>query len=158
MLSDALRALGYRMRTATNGHEALRIAEAFAPRVVLADLGLPIMDGYESAPHAPDRRSSRGAAACGHRLRTSGRPAAAEERSQEGRPIWAPATKTTVAPRHTYAPLICALAFSFHVGSLTPTAISQRLSASSAIPPSIPTSGRRATSVGKRNVAKLSIK
>ena len=49
LLSDALRTLGYRVRTATNGPEALRIAEAFAPRVVLLDLGLPVMDGYEIA-------------------------------------------------------------------------------------------------------------
>ena len=49
LMSAALRALGYRVRTAANGPDALRIAEAFAPRVVLLDLGLPVMDGYEIA-------------------------------------------------------------------------------------------------------------
>jgi PAS domain S-box-containing protein len=40
---------GHEVRTATDGPEALRIAEAFRPAVVLLDIGLPGMDGYEVA-------------------------------------------------------------------------------------------------------------
>jgi CheY-like chemotaxis protein len=37
------------VRTANDGVEALEVAEAFAPQVVLLDLGMPRMDGYETA-------------------------------------------------------------------------------------------------------------
>jgi len=44
-----LRARGYRVSTATDGHEALRIASAERPNVVILDLDLPGMSGYEAA-------------------------------------------------------------------------------------------------------------
>ncbi len=54
--SDAVEALalqlqlaGHDVRTANDGMEALEIAETFAPQVVLLDLGMPRMDGYETA-------------------------------------------------------------------------------------------------------------
>jgi CheY-like chemotaxis protein len=50
-----LRCLGYDARAAYNGQEALDTAEEFAPRVVLLDLRLPVIDGYEVA-----RRLRRG--------------------------------------------------------------------------------------------------
>jgi CheY-like chemotaxis protein len=40
---------GHEVRTASNGPEALEIAAAFSPEVVLLDIGLPGMDGYEVA-------------------------------------------------------------------------------------------------------------
>jgi signal transduction histidine kinase len=54
--SDAVEALGLQLtlaghdvRTANDGVEALEVAESFAPQVVLLDLGMPRMDGYETA-------------------------------------------------------------------------------------------------------------
>jgi signal transduction histidine kinase len=60
MLGEALRAWGYDVRLAADGPEALDVATAFEPHVVLLDLGLPVMDGYEVA----------------ERLRSAGVPAA----------------------------------------------------------------------------------
>ena len=54
--SDAVEALalqlqlaGHDVRTANDGMEALEVAESFVPQVVLLDLGMPRMDGYETA-------------------------------------------------------------------------------------------------------------
>jgi CheY-like chemotaxis protein len=41
--------LGYQTAGAADGKEALRVAAEFKPHVVLLDLGLPGMDGYEVA-------------------------------------------------------------------------------------------------------------
>jgi signal transduction histidine kinase/CheY-like chemotaxis protein len=40
---------GYDVRTAHNGSEGLEIARAFQPEVILCDIGLPGMDGYQVA-------------------------------------------------------------------------------------------------------------
>jgi CheY-like chemotaxis protein len=40
---------GHEVRTAFDGPDALAVAEAFQPEVVLLDIGLPGMDGYEVA-------------------------------------------------------------------------------------------------------------
>lgn len=48
-LSTMLRLMGSDVRTAANGQEAVEIAEEFHPEVVLMDLGMPIMSGYEAA-------------------------------------------------------------------------------------------------------------
>ena len=40
---------GHDVRTAHDGAEALTVADAFTPEVVLLDLGMPKMDGYETA-------------------------------------------------------------------------------------------------------------
>ena len=40
--------LGHQVRTAFGGEEALRVAAAFQPDVVLLDLGMPDVDGYEA--------------------------------------------------------------------------------------------------------------
>ena len=54
VLSEALDALGYAVRTAGDGPEALEIARLFHPDVALLDIGLPVMDGYELAQHLRD--------------------------------------------------------------------------------------------------------
>jgi CheY-like chemotaxis protein len=41
--------LGYATAGAGDGHEALRVAREFRPHIVLLDLGLPGMDGYQVA-------------------------------------------------------------------------------------------------------------
>ncbi|HEY7315814.1 MAG TPA: response regulator [Gemmataceae bacterium] len=48
-LSMILRASGHQVRTAYDGPTALRAAAEFQPDVVLLDIGLPQMDGYEVA-------------------------------------------------------------------------------------------------------------
>jgi PAS domain S-box-containing protein len=48
-LAAALTAKGYKTRVAFDAPSALRIAAEFRPAVVLLDLGLPVMDGYELA-------------------------------------------------------------------------------------------------------------
>jgi len=44
-----LRFTGHDVRTAYDGPAAIALAHAFRPNVVLADIGLPIIDGYEVA-------------------------------------------------------------------------------------------------------------
>ena len=50
-LALRLELAGHEVRTAQDGLEALSIARAFKPQVVLLDLGMPAMDGYETARH-----------------------------------------------------------------------------------------------------------
>jgi two-component system, sensor histidine kinase len=50
-LSLVLEGLGMQHREANSGPEALEIADAFLPQVVLLDIGMPGMDGYEVARH-----------------------------------------------------------------------------------------------------------
>ena len=49
---DALRtlldALGYRVLVATNGAEAVEVARAHRPDLILIDIKMPVMDGYET--------------------------------------------------------------------------------------------------------------
>jgi signal transduction histidine kinase len=62
---EALRFLledeGHRVRTAGDGPDALREAEAFHPEVILLDIGLPGMDGYEVARRLRKQPGSRDA-------------------------------------------------------------------------------------------------
>jgi CheY-like chemotaxis protein len=48
-LSILLELSGVEVRTARDGPTALRMVQEFAPRVVLLDLGLPGMDGWQVA-------------------------------------------------------------------------------------------------------------
>jgi signal transduction histidine kinase len=50
-LALRLELAGHEVRTAQDGLEALAIARTFLPEVVLLDLGMPAMDGYETARH-----------------------------------------------------------------------------------------------------------
>ncbi len=46
---------GHEVRTASNGLEALEIAEEFHPQVALLDIGMPKLDGYETARKLRER-------------------------------------------------------------------------------------------------------
>jgi two-component system, chemotaxis family, CheB/CheR fusion protein len=48
-VADLLRAVGHEVRVVYDGPTALEAAPAFAPDIVLLDIGLPSMDGYEVA-------------------------------------------------------------------------------------------------------------
>jgi signal transduction histidine kinase/CheY-like chemotaxis protein len=48
-VADLLALGGHQVRTAADGREALAVAESFGPEVVVLDIGLPILDGYEVA-------------------------------------------------------------------------------------------------------------
>jgi signal transduction histidine kinase/ActR/RegA family two-component response regulator len=49
MLAALLGSLGATVATATSGAQAIRVAGQFAPEVVVLDIGMPGMDGYEVA-------------------------------------------------------------------------------------------------------------
>jgi signal transduction histidine kinase/CheY-like chemotaxis protein len=49
LLGDSLRALGYTVGVAFDGPTALQTVRTFVPDLVLLDLGLPVMDGFEVA-------------------------------------------------------------------------------------------------------------
>ena len=49
LLTDALRALGHQVETSFDGVRAVAAARASRPDVVLLDLGLPVLDGFEVA-------------------------------------------------------------------------------------------------------------
>lgn len=51
MLSLTVALLGCDVRVAHDGQEALGVAADFHPDVVLLDLGMPRMSGYEAAEH-----------------------------------------------------------------------------------------------------------
>ncbi len=51
MLCFAVGSMGHEVRTANDGEEAVRAAAEFLPDVVLMDLGMPKMTGYEAARH-----------------------------------------------------------------------------------------------------------
>ena len=62
ILADLLRVRGHEVRLASDGRSGLRLAERFEPEVVVCDLGLPDMSGYEVA------EALRGRAGAGPRL------------------------------------------------------------------------------------------
>jgi CheY-like chemotaxis protein/anti-sigma regulatory factor (Ser/Thr protein kinase) len=51
MMGIVVRTLGHEVRTAGDGVEAIAAAAEFRPHVVLMDLGMPRMTGYEAAQH-----------------------------------------------------------------------------------------------------------
>lgn len=54
MLSLGLKQEGYEVRTAENGEIALEIIPSFEPHVVILDLMMPVMDGYELCEAIPE--------------------------------------------------------------------------------------------------------
>ncbi len=55
---------GHEVRTAADGLEALEVAEVFRPNVVLLDIGMPGIDGYETARRLRARPWARTALLC----------------------------------------------------------------------------------------------
>ena len=51
--------LGYDVRTAEDAQSGLRIARLFQPHLILSDIGLPGMDGYQLAPELRKVAGSR---------------------------------------------------------------------------------------------------
>ena len=47
LISTSLRFVGFDVRTAANGAEALRVAEEFKPHAMVLDVMLPDLDGFE---------------------------------------------------------------------------------------------------------------
>jgi CheY-like chemotaxis protein len=61
-LMNLLRLMGHEVCPAYDGIEAVEAAQTFEPHVVLLDIGLPIMNGYEAARRI--RQQPRGTAMC----------------------------------------------------------------------------------------------
>lgn len=61
-LEELLELLGHHAASASDGQRALQTAEAFRPDVVLLDLGMPGMDGFEVARRLRAAPTSRDAA------------------------------------------------------------------------------------------------
>ena len=49
MLARLLKLRGHEVRTASDGGEAVEAAERYRPDVILLDIGLPVMSGYDVA-------------------------------------------------------------------------------------------------------------
>lgn len=60
-LAILLRLGGHEVSLAHDGPAALEVAQAFRPEVVLLDIGLPVMDGYEVAKRLRNRDATRNA-------------------------------------------------------------------------------------------------
>jgi len=60
MLSMLLRDDGHDLQVAYDGESALTVAEVFRPEVVLLDIGLPMMNGYEVCRHMRARTWAKG--------------------------------------------------------------------------------------------------
>jgi PAS domain S-box-containing protein len=54
-----LRILGHEVQTALDGEEAIEKAEQFRPDVIVLDVGMPMLDGYETATRIRQRPWSR---------------------------------------------------------------------------------------------------
>jgi signal transduction histidine kinase/ActR/RegA family two-component response regulator len=59
VLADALTAVGHEVRWTADAPAALQLADTFRPEVVLLDIGLPVMDGYEVAQRLRARHGTK---------------------------------------------------------------------------------------------------
>ena len=60
LIATSLRFVGFEVETATNGSEALTVAEAFRPDAVVLDVMMPGMDGFEVCKKLRDDGQSIG--------------------------------------------------------------------------------------------------
>ncbi|MCX7934149.1 MAG: response regulator, partial [Planctomycetota bacterium] len=51
LLRDLLTSEGHAVRTAANGRQALAMLDDFQPHLVVVDVRMPLMDGYEFLRH-----------------------------------------------------------------------------------------------------------
>jgi CheY-like chemotaxis protein len=58
-LAELLGTMGYEVRQAGDGEAALKVAEKFAPHVVLLDIGLPGMNGYDVCRRMRQQRGGK---------------------------------------------------------------------------------------------------
>jgi len=58
-MSRMLKLVGYDVATAHDGLQALDVAEQFDPEVILMDVGMPRLNGYEAARRIRDRKGAR---------------------------------------------------------------------------------------------------
>lgn len=58
-MAALLELLNYEVRTATDGPSALKTTAEFLPQLILSDIGLPGMDGYQLAPALRSAAGSR---------------------------------------------------------------------------------------------------
>jgi CheY-like chemotaxis protein len=71
MLDLMMQRRKYAVRTALSGDEALELAPDFAPHVVISDIGMPGMDGYQLMTHlraVPDMAPFKSIALTGYDL------------------------------------------------------------------------------------------
>lgn len=59
LLSDSMEAEGYETETASNGREALLKVETFRPDLILLDVMMPLMDGYETCRRLKSNEATR---------------------------------------------------------------------------------------------------
>jgi signal transduction histidine kinase len=71
-----LRLTGNQVRTAHDGVEAVEAAEAFRPQVILMDVGMPRLNGYEATRRIREQPWGRSATIIAHRLGAGGRQGA----------------------------------------------------------------------------------
>lgn len=60
MLGKVVKMLGHEVRTACDGKRAIEVAAEFLPDIVLMDLGMPRMNGYETARHVRQQSWGQG--------------------------------------------------------------------------------------------------
>ena len=53
---EALRISGHEVRSASDGLAALYVLSEFSPEILLLDIGLPVMDGYELAERITEKK------------------------------------------------------------------------------------------------------
>ena len=54
-LSKLIEKMGHQVRTASDGSEALKLLEEYRPEILISDISMPVMDGYELAANVRER-------------------------------------------------------------------------------------------------------
>jgi CheY-like chemotaxis protein len=55
-----LKIMGHDVRTAHDGFEAIKVAEAFRPELILLDIGMPILNGYDACRRIREQSWGKG--------------------------------------------------------------------------------------------------